>query len=107
MTLRSPDPVHQMRLLPPSRVTPAGLAGDEILLVDGTTDEGGFTDEELENFEAEAELMMEAEDVSAAVEKDLPPPESRIFDGASPASGKVWVVSQPPPGSALRFADQG
>ncbi len=107
-TLRSP-PLSSPRLLPASRELPPAAGPTDVVLVDGDGPAGGFSDEEQDQFEAEARLLAE---MAAPVELTTEVPalqgsaaQATVFKGPVPTEGHVWVVAVPPVGSGLRVAD--
>ena len=106
LILRRP-PLVGMRLLPPSRDLPAGISLDEVEMVDGDGEFGGFSAEELDQYEAEARVLAEAAappvapTVSPAVDGEV----ASIYKGAIPDEGRFWIVAVPPPGSTLKVGD--
>ncbi len=105
VTLRVP-PVHQMRLLPPSRELPSGVEEANCDLVDVATPTGFFTDSELRSFEEEARSLAGVGPAApSGLDGDSPPAAATRFKGAPPTTGYVWVVGMPPPGSQLRLGD--
>ncbi len=99
-------PVHQMRLLPPSRELPTGVEEANCDLVHVATPTGFFTDSELRSFEEEARsLAGVGHSAPSGLDGDSPPAAATRLQGAPPTTGHVWVVGMPPPGSQLRLGD--
>ena len=107
-TLRSP-PRGSPRLLPGSRVLPPAAGPTDVVLVDGDGPAGGFSDEERDQFVAEARLL--AERVAPdELTTEVPAlrsgaAQTTVFKGPGPTGGHVWVVPGPPVGSVLQVAD--
>ena len=107
-TLQTP-PLRQMRLLPPSRSVPMGIAESECDLVSTDSVLEFFTNEELDAFEREVIALMGLADAPDEEVVEHTPASSStectIFKGAAPESGYVWLVGLPPPGSGLGIGD--